>query len=82
MTHPEIIARDLVCDVVDKLCEEGDLEQLIQCDELEIGDTLSAERGRRWPIWQCTMCAILDGDLAVSVWVWESILEWKVVTIR
>lgn len=47
VTLPKIISGDFVCDVVDKLREEGNFEQLVQCNQLEVSDSLCTEP-RRW----------------------------------
>lgn len=82
MTHSQVVPTDFICHVVNKVCEESNLEQLVKCDELEVGDTLGTESRRWWPVRQCTMCSILDSDYAIPVWVGKPILEWEVITVR
>ena len=81
MAHSQIISRDIMCDVVDQLCEEGNFKELVQCDQLKVGNAFCTEFRRWWAVWQGTVCAILDRDLALPVGVRKPVLEWEVVTI-
>lgn len=57
----DAVAWHIVCDVVDEIGKEGDLEQLVESDELETGQSVCCDRGWRWAVGQCSVGLLFDG---------------------
>ena len=57
----DAVARHIVCDVVDEIGEEGDLEQLVEGNELKAGQGVCCDGSWRWTIGQSSLGSDLDG---------------------
>jgi hypothetical protein len=69
---------DIVGDVVDQAGEEGDLEVLVELDQLKVGDALIADLWWSTTIRQCAVSEELNLLQLLVAGVWEPVGEGEV----
>lgn len=71
----EGIASHVGSDVQEQLVEVGDLEQLVERDQLQVGDALLADKRRRRSVWQGATRILLDFRQLLLAGVGQSIRQ-------
>lgn len=69
----ESVASDVAGDVGDETVEVGDLEELVESDELQVDDSLVTDDRRRGSVWQSSVGILLDGLSLLRAGIWQTI---------
>lgn len=72
----DIVSIATLCDVVEKLGEEGDLEKLVEGNESQAGEGVILRRDRWWcSVWKTSVCLSLNDSDLLRRWVGKAVAE-------
>lgn len=77
-TVRERVASDIARDVGDEIVEVGDLEELVECDQLEVDNPFFTDDRLRRPVGQSPVGILFDNLPLRRAGVWKPI--WQLVT--